>query len=58
MTSVGIAEPEAALQKVRQFISLLENSRAIYRNNARGSEQGRLANGVHGHEKVPVCGQV
>jgi hypothetical protein len=57
MTSVGIADLQAALEKVRQFIELLESSRAVYRNNPRGSDQGRQANS-RVHESLPLILQI
>jgi hypothetical protein len=54
---VQIANPEAALKKVREFIVLLEQSGSIYRSYPRGSDQGRLADSQI-QEQVPVILQI
>jgi Protein of unknown function (Hypoth_ymh) len=58
MVSIGIADPQAALEKVRQFIGLLENSRDIYRNyGARETEEGRETDSLI-HESLPLIVQI
>ena len=52
-----IADPEAALKKVREFIALLERSGSIYRTTPRGSDQGREAKSQI-QEQLPLILQI